>query len=87
MITNLFIEHMMNIREENEEWLKSLPVSIMEVLVNKKATGKVRMSKEEYEKYSLDFKSLTQSDQNMVREYLTEYNRMHNEESGTQPTI
>lgn len=83
MITNLFIEHMMNIREENEEWLKSLPVSIMEVLVNKKATGKVRMSKEEYEKYSLDFKSLTQSDQNMVREYLTEYNRMHNEEPRT----
>lgn len=87
MITNLFIEHMMNTREENEEWLKSLPISVMEVLANKKATGKVRMSKEEYEKYSLDFKSLTQSDQNMVREYLTEYNRMHNEEPGTQPTI
>lgn len=68
-------------REQNEEWLKTLPLSIMEVLANKKATGKVRMSKEEYEQYAEDFKNLTQSDQDRVRECITEYNKFHNEES------
>lgn len=79
MITNLFIEHMMSIEKENEEWFKTLPLSVMEVLANKKATGKVRMSKEEYEQYSEDFKSLTQADQDKVRECITEYNKFHNE--------
>lgn len=72
---------------ENEEWLKTLPLSVMEVLANKKATGKVRMSKEEYEQYSEDFKSLTQADQDMVRECITKYNKFHNEEPGAQSAI
>ena len=36
------------------QWLKTLPESVMDVVISKKVTGKVRLSKEEYRRLKRD---------------------------------
>ena len=59
--------------ELKSDWFRELPLSVAEVLMAKKFAGKVRMSKEEYEKYKSDFEGMKELDQFEVRKFLNQH--------------